>query len=225
MGLAPDEAMKVIDIESWERKTQFQNFSKYTHPVFSVAVRLDVTEAVLFCKKNNYSFFPVFLFLLAKCCNSIPELRTRMENGRVIQHEVIHPSYVVLREDNSIATCLTDYDSDFRSFYANARADIDATKTDVSEREFNSVIRTDCLYISSMQWMDIVTVNDPYDFNCEEQTSIPRITWGKYVERPDGKYEMGFHISAHHGLMDGYHISQLIGRLENEMKNINSIQE
>lgn len=213
--------MKIIDIDNWERKSQFLNFSKYTHPVFSVGVRLDVTDLVSYCQKNNYSFFTVFLYIVSKCGNRIPEMKTRFEDDKVVQHDVVHPSYVVLRKDNCIATCLTQFDEDFNKFYAETQKDIEWVKNDGSEKEFNPRIRTDCLYVSSMQWIDITAFSNPYNFEDAEQTSIPRIMWGKYVERPDGRYEMGFNISAHHGFMDGWHIAQFITGIEDALKNIN----
>lgn len=212
--------MKIIDVENWERKTQFLNFSKYTHPVFSVSVRLDVTDLVLFCKNNGYSFFPAFLFVVSKCSNQIDEMKTRIENGQVVQYDTVHPSYVVLRDDKCIATGTTEFEDNFAEFYAKTKNNVEQIRKDKEVRKFNETIRTDCLYISSLQWIDITTISDPYNFECSEQTSIPRITWGKYVKNSEGKYEMGFNIAAHHGFMDGWHVAQLIVKLEDTLKDV-----
>lgn len=212
--------MKTIDVENWERKTQFLNFSKYTCPVFSVGVRLDVTDLVAYCHNGNYSFFSAFLFIVSKCSNQLPEMKTRIKNREVVQYDIIHPSYVVFRDDNCIATCLTEFDEDFDKFHAETRKDIARVKKDKSVHEFNSQIRTDCFYTSSMQWTDITMVSNPYNFEDAEQTSIPRVTWGKYVKNSDGRYEMGFNISAHHGFMDGWHVAQFVQKIEEAMKNI-----
>jgi chloramphenicol O-acetyltransferase type A len=214
--------MKIIDVENWERKSQFLNFSKYTHPVFSVGVRLKVTNLVSYCHNNNYSFFPAFLYIVSKCSNQIPEMKTRIENGKVVQHDIIHPSYVILRNDNCIATCLTEFGDDFTDFYSRTKKSIGVIKQDERTLDFNSHIRTDCLYISSMQWIDLSMSSNPYNFEDLEQTSIPRITWGKYVEQSDGSYEMGFNVSVHHGFMDGVHVAQFINGIEKALENIES---
>ncbi len=213
--------MKIINVDNWERKTQFSNFSKYTNPIFSIAVRLDVTNLVLFCEEKKYSFFPVFLYIVAKCSNQVPEMKIRIEKGEVVQYNVVHPSYVILRDDKCIATSLTDFDEDFEKFYTTTKKNIAIKKKDTGIREFNSKIRTDCLYISSLQWLDITAISDPYNFESCEQTSIPRIAWGKYVRNSDGKYEMGFNVSAHHGLMDGWHVAQLVEKIQKTIENIN----
>ena len=214
--------MKIIDTEKWERKTQFLNFSKYTLPVFSVGVRLDVTDLVLYCQKKNLSFFSAFLYVVTKCSNEINEMKTRFKNNKVVQYYIVHPSYVVLRDDNCIATCLTEFNEDFNKFYQQTRKDIESVKKDKSIHEFNPSVKTDCLYISSLQWIDFSMVSNPYNFTDAEQTSIPRITWGKYVKTFDDKYEIGFNISAHHAFMDGWHIAQLIEKIESELKDIES---
>ena len=70
--------MKKIGKGNWKRKTIYDNFIKYSSPVFSIATRLNVTKTLEFCKKNNISFFPTFLYFVTCCANEIEEMRTRL---------------------------------------------------------------------------------------------------------------------------------------------------
>jgi hypothetical protein len=72
-------ATEIIDIDGWERKSQFLNFNKYSHPVFSIGVRLDVSNLVDYCKNNKRSFFITFLYIVTKNCNEIKELNQKEE--------------------------------------------------------------------------------------------------------------------------------------------------
>jgi chloramphenicol O-acetyltransferase type A len=214
--------MKEIDVKNWYRKTAFENFSTYTNPTFSVGTRLDVTELVEYCKKTGKSFFITFLFVLSKCANGIDEMRYRFFGGRAVEFEKINPSFVVLMDDGSIETCWVEYDADFKKFYSVCKEKIEKVKQTQEKSKFNSQDGVDCLYISCLPWIDLVTVSNPYNFSDLAQTSIPRITWGKYVKNLRGRYEMGFDVSAHHALIDGYHVANLMGKITTAIENLES---
>ena len=195
--------MKIIDINGWKRKVPYENFIGYTNPVFSLSTRLDVTNLCERCEQNKTSFFVDFLYVVMKCLNSIEEFRLRILNGEVVLYDEIHPSYIVLTDDNVIATCRTQMQSTYPEFYARARADIEGTKKSKrQEGDFNLNKQNDCFYISCMPWVDLVSVSNPYDFKNAENSSIPRLTWSKFVDE-NGRKKMTMDISVHHALVDG----------------------
>ncbi len=213
-------AMGIIDIDGWERKSQFLNFNKYSHPVFSIGVRLDVSNLVDYCKNNKRSFFITFLYIVTKNCNEIKELKTRIVNDKVVQYDVVHPSFVVLYDDKGITTCRTSFDSDFKKFYETTDKKIKEIKSGEKKDCFSSENSSDCLYFSSVKWLDFVSVSNPYDFADSTQTSVPRIVWGKYKENVEGEYEMPFNVSVHHGLVDGWHIACLVENIEKSLEDV-----
>ena len=76
-------------------------------------------------------------------------------------------------------------------------------------------------YNSCIPWVDFTSVVNPYHIPDVEQTSIPRLTWGKFVEE-NGRYKMSFDISAHHALMDGYEMSEGFVNIQNALSDIES---
>ena len=70
--------MKIIDVNTWNRKSQYENFIKYSQPTFSLSTRLDVTNLVEYTKKTKKSFFSCFLFFVTKAVNEVEEMRTRL---------------------------------------------------------------------------------------------------------------------------------------------------
>ena len=44
--------------------------------------------------------------------------------------------------------------------------------------------------------------------------SIPRITWGKYEMRA-GRLTLPYAVQLNHRLLDGWHLSQLVGGVQN----------
>lgn len=205
--------MKIIDINEWSRKNQFNNFINYTNPVFSVGTVIDVTPLVQYCEKNDLSFFITFLYVVSHGINAVEAMRMRIYQDNVVLFDKVHPGYVVLCDDDELKTCLTPVDDSFKVFYDRVQADIIKTKQQ-HKASYNEGITNDCYYISCLPWIRINSVTNPYNFADKEQTSIPRITWGKYYKNGD-RYEIGFDISAHHALVDGVHVSKVIHEIEN----------
>lgn len=209
--------VKDIDIQSWSRRQQYENFRGYTNPTFSVSTRIDVTELVTYCKEEKKSFFSTFLFVISQSINKIEEFRIRMLHGRPVMYDVVHPSFVVLCENKSLVTTITNFSKDFECFYWKNQSDITKARQVYNQNQFNSTNRNDCIYISSLPWIDVTSVRDPYNLSDVDQTSIPRLTWGKYIEK-EGRYEIGFNVSADHSLVDGAQIADLIREIEEDIK-------
>ena len=213
--------MKYIDVENWGRKSQYENFIGYSNPVVSICTTLDVTALVNRCKTDRLSFFSSFLYIVTKCMNEVDEMKLRISGDKVVLPERIHPSYVVLCDSGELRTCRTCYDPDFGTFYRNSRADIEATRNREST-VYNERIVLDCFYLSCVPWIRFNSVINPYNFTDKEQTSIPRITWGKYYKNGDA-YEINLDISVHHALADGIHIAALVNKIESELADLSFI--
>lgn len=211
--------MKKVNIGSLTRRESFNNFRLYSDPVFSIGTRLDVTELYEFCKQKKLSFFSVFLFVVTREINEINDFKLRIVDNEVVMFDVIHPSFIVMRENKTITTCCTRYIPDFNVFYQNNRNDIVNMRTSLQYQRFNATGMKDCVYISCLPWIDLVSCRNPYNYADHDQTSIPRITWSKVVLE-NQRYKMYFDISAHHALLDGYHLSQLINNISVAIANL-----
>ena len=214
--------MEKIDIKNWARRAQYENFIKYTNPIFSVTVKLDVTKLVKFCKENKKSFFVTFLYIMSEAMNEIPEWRMRIKDDEVVIFDKVHPSYIVLKEDDELVTCLSESISDYEMFHRMAKADIERARHEESEG-FESIKRIDRIFVSTLQWIDFTSMSNPYNFTDKEQTSIPRVTWGKYVLKGD-KYEMAFDVAGHHALVDGVHSARLINKIQEKIDDIENLK-
>lgn len=212
--------MKKIDINSWKRKVPYENFISYTNPIFSLSTRLDVTELCERCKREKTSFFVDFLYIVMKCLNSIDEFRLRILNNEVILYEEIHPSYIVLTDDGVIATCRTEMCNSYPEFYKNVRADIAETKKRKNQdSEFNLNKENNCYYVSCMHWVDLVSVSNPYDLKNNDLSSIPRLTWSKFVDE-NGRKKMMMDISVHHALVDGEPVCRGFIKIQEALNNL-----
>ena len=214
--------MKIIDTKTWNRKAAYNNFINYTNPIFSLSTRLDVTDLYTRCKTQKRSFFADFLYLAVRCLNSIDEFKLRIYNDNVVSFDIINPSYIVLADDNAIVTCATEMCDSYEEFYKNVREDIENAKHNVVNKKFNNHTLNNLFYISCLPWTDIVSVINPYDLKNPEDSSIPRLTWGKATEE-SGRVKMMMDISAHHALIDGEPVCRAFNKIQDALNHLEKV--
>lgn len=215
--------MRLIDIKSWNRKKQYDQFSSFQNPCYTVGTRIDVTELVRFSKERKLSFFACFIYALTKVCNEFEGYHLRMDQDKnVIYHDIVDPSYTVALPDNGYDTCVSAYNEDLSAFCSGVKADIEAVRSgENSSDKLNSSGRVDVLYFSCAPWVDMELYSNPLPLGDLPSMSIPRINWTKYVEA-DGKYTMHISFTVNHALMDGYELSHSIIRLQDVLNSIES---
>lgn len=210
--------MKVIDSDTWNRKTSYNTFIDQFNPTFSITTRLDVTQLYNRCKREGTSFFTDLLYIVMKCLNNVDEMRLRLKGDDIVLYDTIDPGFIVMKDDESITSCRVGMCDYYPEFYNKVRNAIEDTKTQTSVEKMNKDQSNDVFYISCLPWMDFTSVNHPYDYFDRESCSIPRITWGKAVEK-DGVRTLAFDISAHHALVDGYQISKGVGYIQDALND------
>ncbi len=214
--------MKIIDIKNWKRRVPYENFIKYSNPVFSLSTRLDVTQLYNLCKRRNTSFFTDFLYIVMKSINETEEFRLRICRGKVVLYDKVKPSFIVLTDDGVIAPCRVDMKYDYRQFYAEARAQTELVKNGGNAYPFSADGDNDCCYISCMPWTDLTAINNPYNYSDADSTSIPRLAWSKCVDE-NGRKKMTMDIAAHHALIDGEPVCRAFNLIQKYLDNAEEI--
>jgi chloramphenicol O-acetyltransferase type A len=201
-----------IDLETWNRKNHYLLYKDFLNPYFTISANVDVTRLIGYDKQNGFPFFASFLFLVMKVLNKIPEFRTRIRTDGVALHEIVHPSYTVMTEENLFRFVTTPFVEDMKTFVENVLADIDRSKKTVSLEDAEGV--DDLVFVSSLKWLSFTSVSHPYDN--KKPDSFPRITWGRYF--PEGnKILIPLSVMAHHSLCDGEHACSFYNGLQNEI--------
>lgn len=201
--------MKIIDIDTWSRKKYYEFFNGLDIPYFNLCFDLDVTNTLSYTKDNNLSFFKTIVFLTSKVANSISEIRYRIREDAIVEHELVHPSFTILREDNTFNFCTVDYYSDIELFFQKTDVVINKVKNlNYLAVEPN---RDDLIYITCIPWVPFTNISHPV--NLKPSDSIPRIAWGKY-QSDRNIVKMPYSIQAHHALVDGVHIGQFYEQLQ-----------
>jgi len=205
--------MKNIDIENWKRKKHFEFFSAMDYPQFSLCADVDVTVTREYVKKNGVSFFKAVLYMVSAAANAVPELRQRICEKKVVEHDSVHPSFTMLMEDETYSYCLVEYSEGFLEFEKRTAKAMENTEKNPGIDDPN---RDDLLYVTSIPWVSFTNITHP--INMHPVDSVPRISWGKFYKRGENIL-MPVSLQAHHALADGLHSGRFYAALQDKLNN------
>jgi chloramphenicol O-acetyltransferase type A len=206
--------MRILDIENWNRKEHFHFFSQFDDPYFAVTVDFDVTNTFNYAKKEQLSFFSLYLHACMKAINSVENFKYRIHDDKVIVHDIIHASATILREDNTFGCSFIHYDEDFNKF--NKNFELEKRRILTTTNLFPEQDTDDCIYCSAMNWFNFSGHKEPL-FGVKKE-SVPKLTFGKYVEK-DAKLMMPVAIAVNHALVDGYHVGLFVEAYQKALDN------
>ncbi len=194
----------MISYDNKHRQKHFDFFNAMAQPHFNVTANVDITRLMITLKKNNLLFTPTIVYLIAKTANSIPQFRHRIRKNQVIEHAIVHPSFAVYTEVADVFSfCEVKYIDHFQDFTQRAKIQIDAMRTNpVFEDE---VGRDDYLFLSSLPWVHFTGLT--HAMHTPAQDSVPRITWGKYIDI-NQQILLPLSVQVHHAVVDGRQVGQ-----------------
>lgn len=203
--------MKIIDIESWERAPHYRLFKDLAHPHYAVTVPVEVGILAESAKERSIGLFSCLAYAIAVAANSVPAFRTRIQGERVVEYEVIHPSYAAPLPGASqgvfgyatfeFTESLAEFDSRRKAAHVYIPGDPDD----------DNQHRDDLIYCSSLPWLAFTSLTHAYGSPAD---SIPRFTVGKCTRRGGGM-EAPVCVQVHHGVVDGFPLGQFFEALEN----------
>jgi chloramphenicol O-acetyltransferase len=195
---------KNIDIESWDRKSSFNLFSKVHDPVFSLGIRIQTpSDFVKRLKDNNIKPFNAILFSVSYACNKIDNFRYRLAEGNTVRlYDSIDPCWVEMDKNAQLSLKTCKYSSDFKTFVENLG---DSRYIEVNE----TFAHGPYISTSTQPWFDLSSLSN-IKFSSED--SISKLIWGKVED--DSFY---LNVEVNHKFVDGYNISLLKKEIENSL--------
>lgn len=197
----------LLDLENWPRKEHFLFFKQFEEPFFGLTVEIDCTKAYATAKQLGTSFFVYYLHKTLVAVNTIESFRYRIADEAIYIYDTIDVSATIMREDQTFGFSLIEYSPDFNVFAANTFQEIERIQTTsgLFTREFPN---DNLIHFSAVPWINFSSLSHSRSFSFPD--SCPKISFGKMMIANDGKRTMSMSINAHHGLMDGFHVSQFI---------------
>jgi chloramphenicol O-acetyltransferase type A len=206
--------MRTIDMKTWHRRMHFEVYNAFDYPHFNLCAPVDVTDFYRTVKEEGVSLTIATTYILATVANLIPEFRTRIRGEQVVEHDVVHPSITILRDDEMFSFCYIEFVADFQHFTMVAQERIDHVKQYPTLEDEPG--QDDLLYMTSIPWVAFTNIMHPIHMHPID--SVPRIAWGKIFE--DGStLKMPLSVQGHHGLMDGLHVGRYYEQVQEMLRD------
>lgn len=194
---------KYIDMETYPRKSHFEYFNSLAYPYVGFTANVDVTNPIRIAKEKGGSSFLAILYVAIQAANSVPELRQRVQDGKIVEFDFCNAGYTVALEDKTFCNCYTEGRMSIEEFFVDAKVRQEEAIKNPGFRnpkeDATGLIFTSCVpWVAFTQCIQPAPI--PADYN-------PRIVFGKYIKE-NGRTLMPLHIQCNHALVDGYHLSE-----------------
>ena len=201
-----------IDLNNWNRKGHLEFFSAFQEPFFGITTTIDYTIAYEKAKAMQISFFVYYLHKTLAAVNQVENFRYRIEGEDVFLYDEIDASATIMREDKTFGFSFMKFNEDIHEFNTIVQKEIERiqTTTGILTREYSENI----IHFSAVPWVNFTGLTHSRNFGVAD--SCPKISYGKVVEENEKK-SMAISVTAHHGLVDGYHIGLFIEALQTEL--------
>lgn len=203
--------MEWINMDEWPRKKHFELFHQMDYPQINICMNLDATHFLEYVKKNHISFYYAMTFAVTHTANETEAFRYRIQNGKVVLYDQVHPSFTDLAKGSDLFKYVTvEMNDDILAFCKNAK------ETSENQKEYFAFgtadqERDDLLYITCLPWISFTGVSHPVTMNSDD--AIPRIAWGKYFQE-GSKVLLPFAVQVNHAIMDGVQIGRYVEKLQ-----------
>ena len=201
---------QLIDLKTWNRTAHFEFFSKFEEPFFGITTPIDCTIAYQKSKTLQVPFFVYYLHKTLVAVNKIENFRLRIEGDNVVLYDEIDTSATIMREDKTFGFSFIKFHEDLHEFNKTAQIEIQRIQNTpgILTREYPENI----IHFSAVPWINFTGLTHSRSFSAPD--SCPKISFGKLMDE-NGKKTMALSVTAHHGLLDGYHMGLFVEELQN----------
>jgi len=207
-------SFRVIDQDGWPRREQFELFKTFGSPYFSITTDVDITAYRETLPKGG-RFTIGLVHALASAANIVPEFRQRIRGDDVIEFDIVHPSIIVLNDQDAFRFCVFPFAHDFAEFSKDAPKRIEQARAAPSMFDFQD--QDDFLFLTAIPWISFTGVMHAAPTQAPD--SVPRIAWGKYRDIC-GRIMLPLNVQVHHALVDGVHAGRFYSKVEEILKNV-----
>ncbi|WP_029902006.1 chloramphenicol acetyltransferase [Prevotella sp. 10(H)] len=204
----------LIDIEDWNRKEHFYFFKAFDDPFFGMTTNVDFTPVYEHSTATGTSFFLNSLHRIMQAVNAVELFRYRIEGEQLFCYDIIHPASTIGREDGTFSFSFFEYDTDIDIFRQNASDVIRQIQHTSGIGMDENALRNDVIHYSSVPWVQFTEMK--HTMSLGSKGSIPKISTGKLF-REEQKMMMPVSITVNHAVMDGLHVGQFLGELNEQI--------
>ncbi len=214
---------QIIDIETWERKNNYQFFSTFLNPDYSIAVEVECGNAMAVAKSKGQSFFLYYLYAMLRAANEVKELRYRNENGNVVLYDQLDAvSPITVGENGRFVEVRIPYHEDFSTFYQTAQQIVRNVPKDkdayADTQVSGDVADFGKLLVSALPGLRFTAVGYT-QLAPQVGSPYPLSQVGKMIQH-EGKNYIPIAITINHAFVDGFHLTAFFGKIESYLLSL-----
>ncbi len=202
---------RIVNMTGDPRREQFAYFSSLADPYVGVTCQVDITALMEKIRRDGTPFFLSLTYEVMAAANAVPELRRRIEEGRVVEYGSCRCSCTVAKPDGAYAYCTLDTALPLAEFLKTGRTALETAKYGGTMEE--SEDHEEFFFVSCVPWLRYTGMVQPVP---SPAYSNVRLSWGKWTEE-NGRISLPVTILAHHALVDGVHIGRFYEELEHRV--------
>lgn len=207
----------IIDINTWERRDNYEFFRGFVNSWYSVTTEIDCTEARSAAKAAGRSFFLYYLYAVVRAANEVDELRYRTDkNGQVLFHDKVDIISPIAVPGKTFYTVRIPFYEDFERFYTEAHALITNIPEDGDPYGAEKILIKqgdyDVVHLSAVPKLYFTSITYTLA-EAGNGCNYPLMTAGKAVNR-DGRLVFPLSIYVNHAFVDGSHLASFFEKIE-----------
>lgn len=207
--------LKKINLTEWDRLEHFKVHSNRDVPLYTITTEIDVSALKLFSNKNECSFYYSLVYLSTEILDSIENFRYKIQGQEVILYDSLIPSFTDMTSGDSLYRGVTLLRGDDLLNFCESAKELSHNQT-MYFPEINYPL-DQLIHYSMIPWINFTGYQNQFYINKDD--SIPKVTFGKYLEK-DGKLMMPISLEANHRLVDGYHMGLYFNRLQEKINSL-----
>lgn len=205
-----ENGYREINLGSWKRVRHLALYERSAYPYVGVSANLEITHLLEICRARDLNFFSAFLFVAMQAMNRVENFRYRIADGGVRLYDRIDPSFTVFDPDDELFYfAYAPLCPKPALFYQR----VEEAKQSALREKCLSGNELDVVHISCLPWFGFYDIIQPLTLDGGAPSSVPKLMWGKF-ETAGGKTTIPFSVTAHHGLVDGFHIGRLFAAID-----------
>ena len=208
--------MQKIDIQTWNRREIYKQFSTDFHqPFYCVAFKMDITNLFKYVKKEGLPFYFSMIHLATKAINTVENFRYRNINGEIYLLDKLEPSITNMPHGSEIFQVTNcKMEENLKTFCQKVRLMTDSQQTFMGgdEIEHDGIVLFSC-----NPWLELTTATNPIQGDTTD--NIPRICWGKFFSEGD-RLKFNMSVQANHCFVDGLHVGKFAKELQNAIDQL-----
>lgn len=215
----------IINLNTWDRAKSYEFYKNFVNPQVCITAEVECTAAYEDCKENSTSFFRKYVYAILRSVNDIKELKYRIEvkdgEEQIVLYEKISLlTPVKINSNGEFTTIKVPYHLTFEKFNSVMDDILASLNTQIAEpyyqeKDSEELGFCDVVLVSALPDLHFTSISPTQ--SCSYGSRKPIINVGKAVKK-EGKMMMPIAISFHHGLCDGFHISNFYKKVEDYLK-------